>query len=363
MPSPLRLKRIGDRFRKELSEMLVKEEIRDPRLSGVTITEVKVDRELSYAEIYVSAFEGVTRSKEILEKLERASGYIRKSLSERIELRSFPKLRFHWDETPERADRIEQLLASIRSEVTKHPASLTRPQARALARCVPLADVAIGDSIAVSGCCLTVVSVERGGGTARLAFDVSAETLACTNGLAAPGEVNLEKALRLADLDGLYQEEAGQRPTLTIIGGGHVGLALSRVMADLDFHIVVLDDRAAVATMTANTHAQEKQLVRYTSVGRHVREGLHSYVVIMTSGHQDDERVLRQLAGRKLRYLGLMGSPAKIRQIFSSLGKKGVSAASLKKVHAPVGLPIHSHTPEEIAISIAAEIIQTKNQP
>jgi riboflavin synthase len=62
-----------------------------------------------------------------------------------------------------------------------------------------VADVAIGDSIAVSGCCLTVVSVERGGGTARLAFDVSAETLACTTGLAAPGEVNLEKALRLAD--------------------------------------------------------------------------------------------------------------------------------------------------------------------
>jgi riboflavin synthase len=62
-----------------------------------------------------------------------------------------------------------------------------------------VADVEIGDSIAVSGCCLTVVSVERGGGTARLAFDVSAETLACTTGLAAPGEVNLEKALRLAD--------------------------------------------------------------------------------------------------------------------------------------------------------------------
>jgi riboflavin synthase len=62
-----------------------------------------------------------------------------------------------------------------------------------------VADVAIGDSIAVSGCCLTVVGVERGGGTARLAFDVSAETLACTTGLAAPGEVNLEKALRLAD--------------------------------------------------------------------------------------------------------------------------------------------------------------------
>jgi ribosome-binding factor A len=96
--------------------MLVKEEIRDPRLSGISITEVKVDRELSYAEIYVSAIGGVSRSKEVLEGLESASGFIRKVLSERVELRSFPRLRFHWDVTPERADRIEQLLASIHTE-------------------------------------------------------------------------------------------------------------------------------------------------------------------------------------------------------------------------------------------------------
>jgi xanthine dehydrogenase accessory factor len=162
--------------------------------------------------------------------------------------------------------------------------------------------------------------------------------------------------------DWLYQEEAGQRPTVTIIGGGHVGLALSRVMADLNFHIVVLDDRAEVATMAENTYAQEKQLVSYKSIGRQVSEGQQSYVVIMTFGHQADERVLAQLARKKLRYLGLMGSPAKIAQIFANLKRKGIGAASLKKIHAPVGLPINSHTPEEIAISIAAEIIQIKNQ-
>ena len=116
MPSPLRLTRIGDRFRKELSEVLVKEEIRDPRLAGISITDVRVDRELSYADIYVSAVEGASRSKEVLEGLESASGFIRKALSDRIQLRSFPRLRFHWDITPERADRIEQLLASIREE-------------------------------------------------------------------------------------------------------------------------------------------------------------------------------------------------------------------------------------------------------
>lgn len=119
MPTALRLKRIGDRMQQELSEMLVRNEIRDPRLSGISVTEVKVDRELSYADIYVSAFEGVSRSEEILQGLDSASGYIRKSLSDRIDLRAFPRLRFHWDITLERADRIEQLIASIREEEKK----------------------------------------------------------------------------------------------------------------------------------------------------------------------------------------------------------------------------------------------------
>lgn len=116
MPSALRLTRISDRFQKELSEMLVKEEIRDPRLAGITITDVNVDRELAYADIYVSAVEGIARSQEVLLGLESASGFIRKMLAERIALRSFPKLRFHWDITPERADHIEQLIASIHKE-------------------------------------------------------------------------------------------------------------------------------------------------------------------------------------------------------------------------------------------------------
>jgi len=82
----------------------------------VTVTEVKVDRELSYADIYVSAVEGSDRSAEILQGLESASGFIRRALAERIELRSFPRLRFHWDPIPERADRIERLLASLRDK-------------------------------------------------------------------------------------------------------------------------------------------------------------------------------------------------------------------------------------------------------
>lgn len=116
MPSKLRLARIGDRIQQELSEMLVRQEISDPRLYGVTITDVRVDRELAFASVYVSALEGSDRSKEILKGFESANSYIRKLLSMKIALRSFPKLRFYWDPTPEKADRIEQILASIREE-------------------------------------------------------------------------------------------------------------------------------------------------------------------------------------------------------------------------------------------------------
>ncbi len=115
MPSQIRLQRIADRIRRELSEMLIFE-IADPRLKNITITDVTVDRELAFADVYVSAVEGAARSQEILEGLEHARGFIRSALAARIELRTFPRLRFHWDPTPEHADRIERLLASIRQK-------------------------------------------------------------------------------------------------------------------------------------------------------------------------------------------------------------------------------------------------------
>jgi ribosome-binding factor A len=92
------------------------QEISDPRLEGISVTDVTVDRELAYAEIYVSALEGSARSKEILEGLEHAQGYLRKELSQRVELRTFPRLRFHWDPTFERAEKIERLIASLHQE-------------------------------------------------------------------------------------------------------------------------------------------------------------------------------------------------------------------------------------------------------
>ena len=115
MPSGIRLQRIADRIRQELSEMLI-HEISDPRLKQIYVTDVKVDRELAYADVYVSAVEGVSRSADVLAGLESASGFIRRNLASRVELRAFPRLRYHWDMTPENADHIEKVLAELRKK-------------------------------------------------------------------------------------------------------------------------------------------------------------------------------------------------------------------------------------------------------
>ncbi len=113
MPTELRLKRIADRIHQEISEMLVTGQISDPRLEDLYITDVTVDREYSYANIFVSALGGKDSTEEIMKGLEHASGFLRSALSQRIQLRTFPQLRFYWDETPENAERIERLIDSL----------------------------------------------------------------------------------------------------------------------------------------------------------------------------------------------------------------------------------------------------------
>ena len=99
-------------MRQELSEILLMESS-DPRLKGITVTGVTVDRELAFAEIFVCTIEGLIRSREVLSGLEHAQGYLRRELAHRMELRIFPRLRFHWDTTLEHADKIDRLINTI----------------------------------------------------------------------------------------------------------------------------------------------------------------------------------------------------------------------------------------------------------
>ena len=115
MVSQLRLRRINERMKEALAILLLYE-VADPRLHGVSVTDVRVDRELAYADIFVSAVEGEARKDEILAGLEHARGFLSRQLAQRVEMRQFPRLRFHWDPTPERAERIEALLKQIQAE-------------------------------------------------------------------------------------------------------------------------------------------------------------------------------------------------------------------------------------------------------
>ncbi len=141
----------------------------------------------------------------------------------------------------------------------------------------------------------------------------------------------------------------------------NVVLALSKVFSNLNFKIVLFDNRQGLNTFEENLFAGEKQIVDYRKAASLVPEGFNIYVVIVTFAHKSDEQVLEQMLGKNIKYLGMMGSDKKIETIFNNLREKGFTEEQFSKVHAPVGYPINSETPAEIAVSIAAEIIAVKN--
>ncbi|MBH8557587.1 XdhC family protein [Hymenobacter negativus] len=157
-----------------------------------------------------------------------------------------------------------------------------------------------------------------------------------------------------------YGERLGFRDQLTIVGGGHVSLALSNVAAALDFELTVLDDRPDLPTLESNQAAHHRRVIDYEKVAAEMPASPHQYVVVMTVGYRTDAVVLRHLLGRSFRYLGVMGSVAKIAELRRGLREEGFSEAEIARLRGPIGLPIQSQTPEEIAISIAAELIQAR---
>jgi ribosome-binding factor A len=115
MASEARAKRVADRIHEELAEIILRE-ISDPRLSGLTVTSVEVDRELAYATIYVTSFLSDANQEDVLQGLESAKGFIRRLLSRQIQVKTFPQLRFRWDNSQVQAERIDELLKQIHEE-------------------------------------------------------------------------------------------------------------------------------------------------------------------------------------------------------------------------------------------------------
>jgi len=166
-----------------------------------------------------------------------------------------------------------------------------------------------------------------------------------------------------SDSDFLYEEKLGDKNKLFIIGGGHCALALSELMSKMDFYIALYDDRADLNTFAKNEYVHEKHIVEsYEKINDYIPPGANHFVVVMTLGYRTDEIVIKKLLDVNFKYFGVLGSRAKMATLFKKLKREGFSQEKLNRIRAPIGLPINSRTPEEIAVSIAAEIIRVKNK-
>ncbi len=157
-----------------------------------------------------------------------------------------------------------------------------------------------------------------------------------------------------------YEEVVGNVKTAYIIGGGHVGLALSKILAMLEFNIVVIDEREGLETLAKNSYATDKHIIDYQTVNDLIPDGEQVFIFIMTHSHRTDQLAVEKLVAKNVGYIGVLGSRHKISQLKNNLSGK-IEANILNSLRAPIGLPIKSHTPAEIAVSIAAELIDIVN--
>lgn len=159
----------------------------------------------------------------------------------------------------------------------------------------------------------------------------------------------------------VYIDPIEPAPRLYVIGAGHVALHLAHFATTVGFRTYVLDDREKFANRERFPDAHEVTVDSIPEWLQNADLPSQSYVVVVTRGHTHDLDALRVLAGRDLRYVGLIGSKAKVHKISQALLAEGVPAAHLARVHAPIGLDIGAVTPEEIAASIVAQLIAVRH--
>lgn len=151
-------------------------------------------------------------------------------------------------------------------------------------------------------------------------------------------------------------------PAIFIFGAGHISLPLYEIAKITGFRVVIVDDRDTFANRERFPEADEVIVENFESVFDKLKINDSSYLVIVTRGHLYDEKVLEFSIKTKAKYVGMIGSKRKIKTIFANLKSRGVTQEELQKVNTPIGIPINAETPEEIAVSIMAEIIKIKQE-
>jgi|SRR5690348_8343514 len=154
----------------------------------------------------------------------------------------------------------------------------------------------------------------------------------------------------------IFVEPILPQPKLYLFGGGHVSTALARVAHLAGFAIGVIDDRASFANAERFPMASDI-FTTYEDAFAQLKPNAMTYLAIITRGHKDDMRVLEWAVGTEARYIGMIGSKRKVLSVYKALGKNGIPMEKFDRVYAPVGLEIGALTPEEIAVSVTAELI------
>jgi xanthine dehydrogenase accessory factor len=187
-----------------------------------------------------------------------------------------------------------------------------------------------------------------GGKPALVRYELS-DDFAEENGLVCGGQMEV------------YIEPLTAAPRLYIIGAGHVGWHLATLARETGFRIHVVDDREKFANEDRFPGAAQIVVDDIASWLESAELPAEAYVAVVTRGHQHDLSALRALVRRELRYVGMIGSRAKVTRVYEALAAEGVSADALKRVRAPIGLNIGAVTPAEIAVSILAEMIAVRH--
>lgn len=177
-------------------------------------------------------------------------------------------------------------------------------------------------------------------------------------------KVRDEKHANICDVDGqkIFVERFAGRPQLILLGGGHISLSLANLGKMLGFAVTVVDDRSEFANTTRFSMADTVICSDFSKAFEQIEDLYSNYYVVVTRGHQADETCVKEILKRKYSYLGMIGSKTKVAKTKENLLMSGFSSEKLDTIFAPIGLKIGAVTPEEIAVSIMAEIIQEKHK-
>jgi xanthine dehydrogenase accessory factor len=203
----------------------------------------------------------------------------------------------------------------------------------------------IGGGTVEATICREAMSVLRQGKAKMLHFDLKGEE---GDEMLCGGEMDI------------FIEPVFPSPTLFIFGAGHVSLCIYKIAKLVGFRVVVVDDRTEFANTERFPEADEIVAEDFPTAFSRLTVNKSSYIAIVTRGHQLDETVLEWAVTTEARYIGMIGSQTKNEVIFAHLRSKGISEEKLQQIHAPIGLDISAETPEEIAVSIVAEIIHAR---